>query len=130
MRVAINIEFTDEEIKKHAEDVARRVGVNFIHDAIKHARGFKTPPGFLESLVQAVAGARGEKPSGSTSVPESPLNKCAHTEQTRTHDEFWLCCQCGTDNIPFRPTCRHCGHERCDDVGPHAPHPPSEENTA
>ena len=35
MRVAINIDFTPEEIKKHTEDIGRRLVFGVVQDAIK-----------------------------------------------------------------------------------------------
>jgi len=118
MRATINVEFTDEELKKYAADVARRVGLNFIHDVMQHARGFKIPPGFLEMLVQAFSDGvkRGEKfPDDSKPAsPFTPSERCARVESAPSCPEGWACCACSVYNVLDQVTCRNCGHLRCD----------------
>jgi len=113
VKVAINIEFTDEELVKHAEDVGRRVGLNLIRDAIRHLGVLKINPDLAASVAGAVAGvaakARGAQPPASDLPSEPPppsstsLEKCVGMPSTEDMDEGRLRC-----------------HERCDVAPPSA----------
>jgi len=39
MRFSIQVELTDDEVLKYAEDVGRRWTLNAIHDTLRHLRG-------------------------------------------------------------------------------------------
>jgi hypothetical protein len=54
MKVAVNIEFTDEEILKHGSDIGRRVAVDAIRQGAKEVR---INPHLAEMFVTAIVGA-------------------------------------------------------------------------
>lgn len=112
MRFTINIELTDEELIKHGADFARRAGLNFIHDVIKHVPHLKPPPGFLETLAQAFM--RGD-PSPTAGNPSGERSN----EPAKCSDvggSFWACCRCLAMNHEDTPRCVRCDHARCDSV--------------
>lgn len=134
MKATINVEFTDDELKKHAADVARRVGLNFIHDVIRHLAAMKIPPGFLDGIEQAIkvgisSGSTPEVDSGPTVAPPA-TDRCQHIGGTDSSDAFWVCCRCGLLNGDPRVACRKCGHDCCDVIVPPPPPPSTHERTA
>ena len=131
MKATINLEFTDEELRKYAVDVGRRVSLNFIHDSIAHLAALKIPPippGFGAVISQALASAFNgagkeqqttpEYPKGP--VPSSPvdLKSCLsiNSDEDPHRDDGWFCCRCSIFNGVQRATCRNCAHDRCDVV--------------
>jgi hypothetical protein len=42
--------------------------------------------------------------------------RCIPVEANRYQDDGWLCHECGVFNGVQRSVCRHCQHERCDDI--------------
>lgn len=132
MKATINVEFTDDELKKHAADVARRVGLNFIRDVIRHLAAMKIPPGFLDGIGQAIkvglaSGSKPEVDSGPIAgpSPSAPaIDRCRPIGGTDSSDALWVCCRCGFLNGDPRVACRKCGHDRCDVVVPPPPPPP------
>jgi hypothetical protein len=129
MKTSINVEFTDEELRKYATDVFRRVGLNFIHDTIRHLAGLKINPDVMSTFVSAVAtvltsskqtgdpGPKAETPSPAEHNYSRP-DRCSHVKASPFSDEGWWCCKCSTLNNDTRGLCRACGHERCDAVTP------------
>ena len=139
MRVAVNIEFTGEEIVKHAEDLARRVGVNFFLDAYKIGR--RIDPTVVSALgrafVEGVARAGKDQappespPSAPVAVGVRPLDRCARVGEHPecVLDEGWECCRCHTYNGESRTACRTCKHERCDFIVTPPPQDPESSST-
>ncbi len=112
MKVSINVEFTDDELVKHAENVGRRIVLSAIHDVIKHLPALKEiPPGVVSGFVQGAMDAlhprKAEEPQGridATFGDETPLpSRCERIASVQ------------------RSLCRNCDHERCDVVIPPAP---------
>lgn len=52
MKVAINIEFTTEELLKHGQDLGRRIVLTGIHDLIRH---INIDPATAATLMTAAA---------------------------------------------------------------------------
>jgi len=126
MKATINVEFTDDELRKYAEDVARRVGVNFIRDTVKTLSRAKISPNLGSVLEQALTGALGSKPQtdpGPTAGASPSLDRCLRIEANQNSDESWICCECDALNGVHRAACRLCGHGRCDIVIPPPPSP-------
>lgn len=126
MKASINIEFTDEELVKHAADVGRRVGADFLQDVVKTLGRLKLSPSVGAALQQAIS-TIGSKPSTATPSPQAAprtMDRCERVgSMAGLLDEGWTCCRCGTYNGLHRPACRDCGHDRCDIVIP--PPPPA-----
>ena len=126
MRVAVNIEFTDEELRKYAEDVGRRWVVNTIHSVIQHLPALKVPPGFIEGIMQAASTvapeAKKEPPPPDPYEMRLP-DKCTRIEASPVFDDGWMCHKCGVTNNDHRVACRQCMHERCDMVMTPPPNP-------
>lgn len=126
MRVAVNIEFTDEELKKHAEDVGRRWAVNTINDVFKAAQRFKFDPSIVAALKDAAANAFGGAkesdpgPRATTRIDAEfePPTKCERVHASADVEEGWACHRCGVYNALHRAACRNCAHDRCDVVVP------------
>lgn len=139
MKVAINIEFTAEELVKHGEDLARRISVNFLSDAVKAGGRFKIDPSVKAALAHAVESAFGPKPPAGVAEtipphappPQGSFEPRTSCERVEGHacpqglDEGWICCECSVYNALSRETCRNCKHARCDVVVPPAPADPS-----
>jgi ribosomal protein L40E len=128
VKATINVEFTDDELRKYGEDVARRVGLNFIRDTVKAFSKVKVSPGLGGMLEQVLASALGSKPQAdpgpTAEAPSSvPIERCVHIEATLHNEESWMCCRCSAMNGVHRTMCRSCTHERCDDVVPPSPSP-------
>ena len=128
MKVTINAEFTDDELKKHAADVGRKVGLDFIRDLVKTLSRLKISPGIGAVLEQALSGALGSKSGGPVPPPSMPDfaaadDRCLRIEPSPISDEGWSCCHCTTYNGIHRPACRQCGHGRCDVIVPPPPPP-------
>jgi hypothetical protein len=123
VKATINIEFTDDELKKHAEDVGRRWVVNFFQEAFKTGKRLKIPPGFVESLASALTGSKPQADPGPVAGAPPPLERCMRLEETELNDENWLCCHCSAMNGVHRAACRLCNHGRCDVIVPPPPAP-------
>jgi hypothetical protein len=130
MKVAVNIEFTDDELKKHAEDVGRRWALNTINDVFKAAQRFKFDPNVIAALRDAAANAFGGSKNQNDPGPRAtagidaefePPTRCAQVHANADFDEGWACHHCGTYNALQRAACRNCAHERCDIVVPPPP---------
>ena len=129
MKATINLEFTDDELLKYAEDVGRRWAVNFFAEAFKAGKRLKIPPGFLETLASAFTSGVGIGEKGPPDPPSPPGapdfsaadNHCLRIESCPSLEEGWLCCFCSTYNTVQRAACRACGHGRCDVVVPPPP---------
>ena len=135
MKAAINLEFTDDELRKYAEDVGRRWAMNFFTEAFKTGKRLKMSPGVLSELGQALASALSASGAKAVQIPPPPpsvaevertLTQCERVEACEHIDEGWICHRCDTYNGVHRPTCRLCSHERCDLV---VPPPPSHRHT-
>lgn len=137
MRFAVNIEFTDEELRRYGEDVSRRVVLNGIHDVVRHLGAMKINPDLTAQIAQAVATSifaskAPRRPAPPPNPPETPsppppsLEKCSRVEGHQYMEEGWVCHCCSTYNVALRSACRTCGHERCDVIVPPAPSPESE----
>jgi len=177
MRTTINIEFTDDEIRTHIEDLGRRwlfsvlgqignyigqldpqvlIGVQqgmnetmarLFRDQARrpqHPHGHAGPPGMPPQggpvgpppgmpygpfgppgMPYGPFGPPPGMPYG-VPVPQGPygnvrpirepaaLERCFPIEGTRHAEPGWGCHLCATYNGLQRPTCRHCGHPRCD----------------
>jgi hypothetical protein len=61
MKFSVNVEFTDDELLKHAEDIGRRMTLNLVHQIMGHVRGFKIDPGVVDAVSQAIAAGMGVK---------------------------------------------------------------------
>jgi len=46
----------------------------------------------------------------------SELSHCVPVEASQYQEEGWLCHECRFVNVAQRSVCRHCKHERCDDI--------------
>jgi hypothetical protein len=130
MRATITVEFTDEELLKHAEDVGRRWTLNLIHDVINHCDA-NTASAVGQVLIQAAASVLGSKstaPGVNGSPVSNPLDpgptaaradvvfepsECVRQPEDRFSDEGWLCCRCAVFNGVHREDCRRCSHARC-----------------
>ena len=130
MRVAVNLEFTDEELRKYVADVGRRVVLDAIHEGIVHINALKLDPSVSNMLAHAVQRAftKEEEPKApaaeqrpieaqvvtpDAAVPPPP-DKCVPMPADARMDETWFCHCCGTCNGTQRVACRRCDHERCD----------------
>ena len=124
MKATINVEFTDEELVKYAEDVARRVTLNAIHDVVQHIPALKLNPDLAATLAQVVAAAlasafgKKDAPPETTAGQYSSRTVCERIEASAHLEEGWVCCGCSVYNVGSRPACRNCGHVRCDIVPP------------
>lgn len=56
MKATVTLEFTDEELLRHGEDLARRVVVNGIHDLIR--LGAVLSPALVQGLASVIAQAQ------------------------------------------------------------------------
>ena len=138
MKATINVEFTDDELRKYGEDVARRVGLNFIRDTVKAVQKVKFSPGLGTVLEQVLSGAISSKlpadPGPTASPPDVPhasnekFERCQRVEESPYNEESWICCECVAMNWASRNACRICGHKRCDVVVP--PPPMSDPNVS
>lgn len=131
MKTSINFEFTNDELEKLAVNVARRAGLNFIHDAIKHFGALKIPPGFMDTVGQVLSSAFASKAAGVAGAapvePDAefePRTKCERIENNPNLDDGWICCKCNGYNGAYRAACRNCMHGRCDVVV--SPPPPAD----
>ena len=136
MKVAINVEFTDDELRKYAEDVGRRWTMCFFQEAFKTGQRLKLNPNALSAIGLALASAlsaSGVKthsaprpdpgPTADTPIPYAPTpSRCERVEVSPFNEEGWMCHPCGFYNGVQRAVCRHCDHERCDIVVPPPPH--------
>jgi hypothetical protein len=141
VKVTINAEFTDDELKKHAADVGRRWAMSFFGEAYKTGKRLKIPPGALAGIREALANAFGKKSQDDGPIawsPSDPLPKdpnvsvpdfaaeddrCLRIESSSINEEGWACCHCPASNGVQRAACRVCGHVRCDIVVPPPPPP-------
>lgn len=128
MKFAINVEFTDEELRKYAEDVGRRLAVNTIHEVITHLPAIRLDPSVASTMAHAfmdVFSKKAQPPAGpqqksdpgpiATGVPDAHfLSRCRGLGESVTEDSGWVCCRCGHYNGEVRPSCRSCKHDRCD----------------
>jgi len=144
MRATINVEFTDDELRKYAEDVGRRWAMNFFQEMFKTGKRLKIPPGLVQELVGAFKTGAAEVskpqdnpgPTAGVSPPPTheasslhdarvPLyERCIRVAAATDTDEGWYCCHCGSVNGVHRMACRFCRHTRCDIVVPPPPSPP------
>lgn len=69
MKVAINVEFTDEEIVKHAADIGRRIIGDFARDMAQTLG--KLPPGFMTDFIQACSRSGKINPPSPSPSPSS-----------------------------------------------------------
>lgn len=134
MKTSINIEFTDDEILKFAENGVRRLVVNVVRDFVADAR---INPDMVMMVLQAVGAHVNRKerqaspehaeetvdpeviPSGREHDVDG-LSRCASVGASLHLEEGWICHVCGAYNVVARKACRGCQHERCDP----APEPP------
>lgn len=129
MRVAVNLEFTDDELRKFAEDVGRRWTLGFIHESLRHINELKLDPSLSKSLQQACAMGlaaamnRTEPPpdvgpiaADATFEPDPPPTKCVaiYADGRSEFDDGWICHRCRAYNGLRRDVCRTCSHDRCD----------------
>lgn len=144
MRATINVEFTDDELRKYAEDVGRRWAMNFFQEMFKTGKRLKIPPGFVQELVGAFKTGAAEvskpqdNPGPTAGVSPPPTHeasslhdahvslyeRCIRVAAATDTDEGWHCCYCGSVNGVHRMACRFCRHARCDIVVPPPPSPP------
>lgn len=129
MRTTITIEFTDEELKRHVADVARRAGLGFIHDLIQHASGFKIDPSVLQAVATAFSSGVAAVSDPGPTAPATPASKINADYEERkyciSNGSEWFCCKCDTFNLIARTTCRACAHLRCDVAPPLSPEEPN-----
>lgn len=131
MKATITVEFTDEELEKYAVRVARRAGLNFIHDSISHLGALKIPPippGIGDMIGQALSSVltpKQEAPPVPVGIDAEfePRTKCERIVGDAHIDEGWVCHNCNVYNGVQRDKCRNCNHERCDVVVPPSPPP-------
>ncbi len=123
MRVAINLEFTDEELRKYVSDVGRRVALDAIRDGVKLLGALKIDPSLSSMLAEAAAHAflkPEPQPKIDAEFTEPPQTRqasngpCVRMDANDHLDEGWLCHVCATYNGMQRMGCRNCAHERCD----------------
>ena len=138
MRVAINLEFTDDELRNYAGDVGRRWIAHAIDEGIKGGKRLKINPDLMGQIVQALALTISSKlpsvPSPTAGTPEEsdvreygPVkrDRCDPVSRGPHLDDGWICHKCTTYNGNQRATCRHCDHERCDVIVTPPPIDPS-----
>lgn len=119
MRVAVNLEFTDEELRKYAEDVGRRWILNFIHEGVAHLSGIKFHPSWAAAVQHALATLLGPLPTAATASPTAnaepahPFDRCVWLSPGDVSDEGWVCHECDTLNGAHRAICRGCDHLGC-----------------
>lgn len=129
MRASVNVEFTDDELVRFAEDVGRRL----LFGAL---RGVRLDPSAVRRLLEALSHGvsvgvsmrdsspypppapddgdsfyRTAPPGGPR--PTSRPGVCAPVDANTYQEEGWMCHVCGTYNIKHREVCRQCDHERC-----------------
>jgi len=138
VKVSLNVEFTDDELRKYAEDIGRRWTVGFFREAFKTGQRLKINPNALSEIGLAIASAlnaSGVKtdsvprpdpgPTADEPIPYVPMTRrerCERLEASQFIEEGWVCHLCDTYNGAQRSVCRHCDHERCDIVVPSPPH--------
>lgn len=66
-------------------------------------------PGFVDEVLDRMA------PDVPPGAPHE-LRHCMPVAANQYQEEGWLCHQCGFVNGSHRSVCRHCKHERCDDI--------------
>ncbi len=123
MRATINLEFTQEELVKAAQDIGQKLILTTIRDA---AKIFKKDPSFVSAIFQSVmssvqAGVKAAQPEPpiepevAYEPPDAgqPFGKCIRFEATKQRDDTWGCHQCGGVNGAHRERCRRCGHVCC-----------------
>jgi hypothetical protein len=124
MRVSVNVEFTEDELRKYAEDVGRRWVVNAIHEVITHLPALKLDPSVALALGQQFVSAFAQKPSPQQSHPQTDpghgasgdphIERCKRLGESVSEDGGWICCHCGQYNGAHRVACRNCQHDVCD----------------
>jgi len=129
MRANINIEFTDEDLIKHARNLGRKLILDFIHAGIVHLKDPTLAATAVQAFSAALQSAIGKPSPIPGPVPMSvaepvarpKLDKCMRLDEVAFADEAWVCCKCNTTNGVHRSVCRGCDHERCDVVVPPPP---------
>lgn len=138
MKASINVEFTDEDLRKYAEDVGRR----WLAVGVREIMRMKVPPDLAVQIAQQVMaavmqgagrppGAPGMEAGGGVGVSDEPPNatKCERVGSDDPHlEEGWICHRCRGYNGMQREACRNCAHERCDIIV--TPPPPQAERSA
>jgi len=127
MRVSVNVEFTEDELRKYAEDVGRRWVVNAIHEVITHLPALKLDPSIALVLGQQFVSAFGQKSSSQRPRPQTDpgptatgfsdaphIERCKRLGESVSEDGGWICCRCGQYNGAHRVACRNCQHDVCD----------------
>ena len=71
------------------------------------------PLGFVEQILN---GNGAPSPHPPHRGAPTGLRQCVPVEGNPYQEEGWLCHECGFVNGAHRAECRHCRHERCDDV--------------
>lgn len=133
MKASINVEFTDDELRKYAEDVGRRWILRFMHEATRHMK--EVPPEVLRVVGQTFASAVAEAKPQTGPIPSAEQTDAEFNTANRRcmrvpvsllyWEEGWLCHECSTYNGLLHMACRTCLHVRCDVVIPPPPHPSS-----
>jgi ribosomal protein L40E len=121
MRVAINVEFSEQELERFVERWTNKLIVDALSQV---ARGVSPSViGAVQNAVmQAVIGQTAPS-RGKASTPAEAPPVCDDCEQElRTHcvpieapnvAPGWVCHQCRTYNGLQRMQCKSCGHKRC-----------------
>ena len=135
MRVQVNIEFTPEELVKHASDLGRR----WLHGLLAEGASHVGPNG-VSSIFEALSSAiRAASPPPSVDKPieyvpidrdHQPSPKCLRVETEDGHESGWACHLCVNFNDDTCDQCKRCGHERCDIVITPPPSPNAPSGTA
>lgn len=154
MKASISVEFTDDELRKHAEAIATKLLLRFIREATN-----QFGPSMITTMFQQAVemGARAGQvkqakrrvaPEADRAPPQADrtggpyrtserasrqdeesgtMTACLHVAESAAHEEGWGCCSCGCYNSVQRAECRSCNHSRCDssDLPPQPPPPPS-----
>lgn len=78
MRTAINVEFTDEELRRHVEDIGRRLILDAVHEVVHHINAIDNPA-LVEGALRAI---------------QMGMSVAMHERATRRHEQR---------HAPFRP---------------------------
>jgi hypothetical protein len=118
VKATINIEFTDDELRKYGADVGRRVGLDLLKDLFKSGRRLGKNPGVTAAIRDALTNIL--SPSDAEYVQHAPRTECEPIEGPGL-EPGWVCCSCSVYNSLQCVQCKQCAHARCVMRGTHGP---------
>jgi hypothetical protein len=149
MKASVSVEFTDDELRKHAEAVFMGLLLRFVRESTA-----RFGPGLIYTMFQqafemGVHDGQTQRPTAPRNGPVAgggpaartgpfhvrrdvgpaegasgaPMTVCLRIEEGAHIEEGWCCHLCGGYNGVQRQACRNCKHERCDVIIPPAPEP-------